>query len=261
MNKTERLDSVLELLSAHGEVDIEQLAEFLDVSAATVRRDLDSLATQKLATRTRGGARAQPVDYDLPLRYKRDVHSPEKQRIAAAASDLIAPGMVIGLSGGTTTTAIAIHLASRPDLDATGPVPSLTIVTNAINIAAQLAIRPHIKTVVTGGVVNTRSYELAGALAGILLSRLTIDIAFIGVNAIDPARGPAMHDEDEAGINLLMAQRARSTVIVTDSSKIGQTAFASLDSLSLNFTLITDTGITPTQRDAFTERNIDIIAV
>ena len=89
-----------------------------------------------------------------------------------------------------------------------GPQPNLTVVTNAINIAAQLAMRPQIKIVVTGGVVHARSYELVGPYTDVVLESVTLDIAFIGVNGIDPVFGPTMHDEREAAVNSLMARRA-----------------------------------------------------
>ena len=87
--------------------------ERLDVSQATIRRDFDQLAQQQMITRTRGGAVANGVSYDLPLRYKTAKHSAEKQRIGAAAAALVEPGMVVGLNGGTTTTEVARALAVR----------------------------------------------------------------------------------------------------------------------------------------------------
>ena len=169
-------------------------------------------------------------------------------------------GDVVGLSGGTTSTAVANVLSSRSDLMEPSPHPNLTVVTNAINIAAQLVMRPQIKTVVTGGVVQTRSYELVGPYSDVVLEKITLDIAFIGVNGIDPIFGATVHDEREASVNSLMARRATRAVIVADSSKIGRKAFATLGPKTLN-TLITDSGITAEQRAAFAEHGIDVIAV
>jgi DeoR family transcriptional regulator of aga operon len=259
MNRAERLNAVLDLLAEAGQVEVDDIVEKLDVSAATARRDLDALASQQLLTRTRGGAIGQSVAYDLPLRYKREQHAPEKLRIAQAASALVPRGAVVGLCGGTTSTAVASVLGARPDLLEPSPEPSLTVVTNAINIAAQLVMRPQIKTVVTGGVVHARSYELAGPYSDVVLERITMDIAFIGVNAIDPVVGAMVHDEGEATVNSLMARRATRAVVVADSSKIGRKAFAALGDTELLSTLITDDGITADQRAAFEAAGVEVI--
>jgi DeoR family transcriptional regulator of aga operon len=259
VNRSERLTAVLNLLAERGQVEVEGIVTQLGVSAATARRDLDALASQQLLSRTRGGATTQSVAYDLPIRYKREQHAPEKQRIAQAASALVNRGSVVGLCGGTTSTAVANALGSRADLMEVSPHPNLTVVTNAVNIAAQLVMRPQIKTVVTGGVVQTRSYELVGPYSEMILERITIDIAFIGVNGIDPVFGATVHDEVEASINSLMARRATRAVIIADSSKIGRTAFATLDAPKALTTLITDSGITDEQLAAFTDHGYEVI--
>lgn len=259
MNRAERLNAVLDLLAEAGQIEVDDIVAKLDVSAATARRDLDALASQQLLTRTRGGAIGQSVAYDLPIRYKREQHSPEKLRIAQAASALVPRGAVVGLCGGTTSTAVATVLGSRPDLMEASPHPSLTVVTNAINIAAQLVMRPQIKTVMTGGVVHARSYELVGPYSDVVLEKITMDIAFIGVNGIDPIVGATVHDEGEASVNSLMARRATRAVVVADSSKIGRKAFATLGGPKVLTTLITDDGITDEQRAAFVEHGMEVI--
>ncbi|MEO7016974.1 MAG: DeoR/GlpR family DNA-binding transcription regulator [Leifsonia sp.] len=259
MNRAERLNAVLDLLAESGQIEVDELVVKLDISAATARRDLDALASQQLLTRTRGGAVGQSVAYDLPVRYKREQHAPEKLRIAQAASALVPRGAVVGLVGGTTSTAVATVLGSRPDLMEPSPHPNLTVVTNAINIAAQLVMRPQIKTVVTGGVVHARSYELVGPYSDVVLEKITMDFAFIGVTGIDPVVGATVHDEGEASVNSLMARRATRAIIIADSSKIGRKAFATLSGARILNTLITDSGITDEQRAAFAEHGIEVI--
>jgi DeoR family transcriptional regulator of aga operon len=225
VDRVARWNSLLELLAAEGGLSIDDAAERLRVSGATIRRDLDGLAQQQLLTRTRGGALPSDVTYDLPLRDKTARHAAEKQQIATAAAGLVSPGDVVGLNGGTTTTEVARALSRRSDLqssDGTG----ITLVTNALNIAHELAVRPNIKIVVTGGVARPQSYELIGPLATRLLGELKLDIAILGVDALDAATGASAHHEGEASINSLMASRARRLVVVADGSKLGRTAFA-----------------------------------
>ncbi|MGG5172084.1 DeoR/GlpR family DNA-binding transcription regulator [Pseudarthrobacter sp. J1738] len=258
MNRTERLTAILDLLAESGQIEVEDIVTQLAVSPATARRDLDSLAKQRLLQRTRGGATTGSVSYDLPGRYNRDDHAVLKHQIAMAASALIEPGSVIGLSGGTTSTALAQVIATRDDLNAPANRPTLTVVTNAINIAAQLAVRPNIKIMVTGGILNPRSYELVGPYTDTIMQKVALDIAFIGVNGIDPELGPTINDEGEAMVNTEMARRAGSSYVLADSSKIGQRAFATMGGYQLR-NLITDSGISADSRAAFEAQGIRVI--
>jgi DeoR family transcriptional regulator of aga operon len=255
MNRANRLTAILDLLAVRGDVSVEELAERFDASAATIRRDLDSLSERRLLTRTHGGAVAQSVAYELPIRYKSHQRTSQKERIAQAASALVSPGAVVGLSGGTTTTAIATALAAREDLAEQG----LTVVTNAVNIAAQLATRPDFKVVVTGGVIHSRSYELVGPFVEQLLAGVSLDIAFIGVNALSTTGVASTHDEREAAVNRMMASRARRAVIVADSSKVGASAFASVGGSDLFPTLLTDDGLAPDDRSALREAGYEVV--
>ncbi|MEJ3403759.1 DeoR/GlpR family DNA-binding transcription regulator [Rathayibacter sp. YIM 133350] len=259
MNRAERLSAVLDLIAESGQVDVDAIVTRLAVSPATARRDLDALAEQQLLTRTRGGAVAHSVAYDLPIRYKNQQNAEAKAAIARAASAMVPRGAVIGLCGGTTSTAIADALMGRADIMEPAHDPGLTVVTNALNIAMQLAMRPQIKTVVTGGVVHARSYELVGSYADAVVGSITLDLVFIGVNGVDPIVGPTSHDEREAAVDALMATRATHAVIVADSSKIDKRAFAAIGPRRLFATIITDSGATREQRHRLEEAGYEVI--
>ncbi|MCX4510968.1 DeoR/GlpR family DNA-binding transcription regulator [Streptomyces sp. NBC_01619] len=257
MSRDARWKALLELLVEQGRLDVEEAAAALDVSAATIRRDFDQLAEQQMLVRTRGGAVVHGVSYELPLRYKTSRHAEEKHRISAAVAKLISPGEVVGFTGGTTTTEVARALAARPDL-ATGS-PALTIVTNALNIANELAIRPQFKIVVTGGVARPQSYELIGPLADGVLSQITLDVAVLGVNAFDVVHGAAAHDEDEAAINRLLCERAQRVVVAADSTKLGARAFARICATEEVDTLVTDAAVTEETAARFTEAGVTVV--
>ena len=259
VNRSLRLASLLELLAERGQLQVDEIVEELGISPATARRDLDTLSEQQLLARTRGGALSLEVAFDLPIRYKSEQNTEQKQAIAQAASALVSKDQVVGLCGGTTSTAIAMALGSRADISEAGGGTNLTIVTNAVNIASQLAMRPQIKTVLTGGVLNPRSYELVGPFTETTLQDLTIDIAFIGANGVDPEVGPTVHDELEAKVNSFMARRASRAVIVADSSKIGKRAFASINLARGYTTLITDKGITNEQLRQFSDSGLEVV--
>ncbi|WP_336644799.1 DeoR/GlpR family DNA-binding transcription regulator [Microbacterium sp. USHLN186] len=254
MKRAARLSAILDLLAAQGEVSVDELVEQFGASPATTRRDLDSLAERRLLTRTHGGAVAQSVAYELPIRYRSHHGTGAKEQIAALAASLVEPGWVVGLSGGTTTNAIATALAARDDLAEHG----LTVVTNAVNIAAQLAMRPEFKVVVTGGVIHARSFELVGPFVEQLLGGIRLDFAFIGVNGLSAASGATTHDEAEAAVNRLMAQRGARAAIVADASKIGRAAFAHVGGAELFPLVITDAAVTDAHREELTDAGFEV---
>ncbi len=201
MDRRARWKAILASLAVAERLSVEEVAERYDVSVATIRRDLDELAAQQLLVRTRGGAAVNGMAYDLPLRYKASHETAEKARIAAAVSGLVSPGAVVGINGGTTTTEVARALANGADsvLPAAGRTadtrlgPALTVLTNALNIACELVLHPHIKVVLTGGVAQPHSYELVGPLTEGVLDQVSLDVTILGVTALSADGGAQTH--------------------------------------------------------------------
>jgi DeoR family transcriptional regulator, aga operon transcriptional repressor len=252
MQQSQRLATILERLSSDGSVGVVDIARELAVSTATVRRDLQLLESQRLLGRTHGGAVPQGVLYELPLRYKSTRQAEEKRRIAAEAASRVADGWAIGLTGGTTTTEVARALVDRPQL---------TIVTNALNIAAEMAVRPNLKLVVTGGVARSESYELIGPLAAASLQSLNLDMVFLAVDGISPRAHLTNQHEGEAGINRALIERADRVTVVADSSKLGKVAFARICELSDVTELITDDQADPEQIEALQQQGLTVTTV
>jgi DeoR family transcriptional regulator, aga operon transcriptional repressor len=251
MRQSERLDSILERLSEDGSVAVTGLARTLGVSSATIRRDLELLESQRLLARTHGGAVSRDgVLYELPLRYRTGRHEAEKRRIAAAAATRLGDARAVGLTGGTTTTEVARRIAGR----------KLTVVTNAINIASELTVRPNLKLVVTGGRARPESYELVGPLADATLDALNIDVAFVGVDGASRA-GMTTHDDTEAHTNRRMIERARRVVVVCDASKIGRAALAVICPARDVDELITDGEADPAELDGLRAAGVNVIVV
>jgi DeoR family transcriptional regulator of aga operon len=262
MDRYSRLNTLLEMLAEHGKVDVDDAVVKLGVSPATVRRDLAHLHSQQLATRTHGGAVATSVSYDLPLRFKTSRFATEKGRIAHAAAALVPPGAVICLNGGTTTLEVGRAMAARADLAEAEPSrPQITVVTNAVNIASELLVRPHLKVVMTGGVVRSRSFELFGPLATKVIAELSIDITFLGVDGFDPVFGASAHSDAEAQTNAELMDAAARRIVVSDSSKLGFKAFARICEPNRVDMLVTDSGIDDSTRARFEDAGLEVLAV
>ena len=252
MRRNDRFSEIMRTLTDSGAVDVAVLAARLDVSEATIRRDLQLLEAQHMLTRTHGGAIASGVTYELPLRYKAARFHDEKIRIAHEAAARVLDNAVVGLTGGTTTTEVARALLGRPEL---------TVVTNAMNIAGELAIRSDLKLVVTGGTARPESYELVGPIAEAALEGMNLDLAIVGVDGITVREGLTTHHEVEARTNGTLLERARHVVAVADSSKLGLVAFARICPVTALDELITDVAAEPGAVTSLREAGVTVTVV
>ncbi|SDU80061.1 transcriptional regulator, DeoR family [Microlunatus sagamiharensis] len=250
MQRTERLDAILEQVGSAGRVDVAALAERLGVSGATVRRDLQALSRSQLLVRTHGGAVSQAAEDEVPAQVKAVLRQPEKRRIARAAAALVGEGAVVGLTGGSTTLELARVLRERR---------GLTVVTNSIDVASELAGRPGIRLVMIGGIVR-RSRELVGPAAETMLANYHLDLAFIGVDGLS-AEGCTTYDEMEATTDAAFLAQARRRLVVADSSKIGRVTFARISPLSGLTDLVTDRGAAPEALEPVRQAGVAVIAV
>jgi DeoR family transcriptional regulator of aga operon len=253
MRQEERMGLILEELAASGSLGVGEIAARLGVSTASIRRDLQLLEEQRLLSRTHGGAVANSTVYELPLRYRGGQHRDAKRRIAAAAAARVDEHVAaVALTGGTTTTEVARGLVDRQ---------GLTIVTNALNIAAELALRPNLKLIVTGGTARSESYELVGPLAEAALEGMTPDLAFVGVDGISADGGLTTHHEIEAHTNRVLVSRARRVVVVADGSKVGRVGFVRICAVSEVDELITDTSAAAAELRALSDAGVAVSSV
>ena len=249
LRRSERMSAILAALTESGSVHVGDLAERFAVSEATLRRDLAMLEEQRLLTRTHGGAVAQDLAYELPVRYRSGQQREAKRAIAAEAVTRVPAGpVVVGLTGGTTTSEVARQLSDRADL---------TIVTNALNIAMDLVLRPRLKLIVVGGVSRPQSYELVGPWAEEVIAAINLGIAFIGVDGIT-AEGITTHDETEARTNRMLLGRAQRVVVVADGSKVGRIMLARIAPLQNVHELVTDPSADPDQLAAIRRAGVEV---
>lgn len=259
MTQQQRLNALLELISERGNVAIAEISEALDVSAATARRDLTTLAEQRLVTRTHGGAAALGTGYELPLQYKIARQADAKLAIARAATELVSLGDSVGLNGGTTTSEVARALGRAERLTRGEGEFGVTIVTNALNIAYELSVRSHVKIVVTGGVARRQSYELIGSLVSNSLAEMALDIAILGVDGLSAQFGATTLHEGEAEVSQEFGKVAKRVVVVADSTKLGKTTFARICRLDQIDVLVTDLPVAAPLDDALAAAGVSVI--
>lgn len=249
----ERRRAILEILNREGRVLVPDLARQFRISQVTIRKDLESLHAQGRAHRTHGGAlpaQASALE-DPTLRQKEKLHRKEKLQIASEAARMVKEGQVVILDSGTTTTAIARALQDHENL---------TIITNAVNIAAELAGSPF-EVILTGGTLRRNSFSLVGPIAEETLRRLNADILFLGVDGFDVHYGLSTPNLLEAKVNRAMMEVARLSVAVCDSSKFGRRSLASIAPLSALQHVITDHGIPKSDLAALRKAGIEVTLV
>jgi DeoR family transcriptional regulator, aga operon transcriptional repressor len=230
----ERRRAIVDLLSRQGRVLVIELARQFETSQVTIRKDLEVLHSQGLVHRTHGGAlpaRDGALE-DPTLREKEKLHRHEKLRIADSAAQKVKEGQVLILDSGTTTTAIARALRN---------FQSLTIITNAVNIAADLA-GTAVEVILTGGTLRKNSFSLVGPIAEETLRRLSADLLFLGVDGFDVHYGLSTPNLLEAKVNRVMVEVAKRTVAVCDSSKFGRRSLSLIAPPSAMSEVITDRG-------------------
>lgn len=260
-DRSSRWRVLLELVSQSGQLTVAQAADQLQVSQATIRRDFSELAQQQLVTRTHGGVISASVTYNLPLKYRDNRHDAALDRVAHAAAQLVQPGQVVAFNGGLSTSNTARCLAARDDLPQSGPEPAFTVLTNALNIAADMVLRPYIRTVTLGGVARSHAYELTGPHAIEVLDHYWADLLFLGVDGLCAQHGATTEHAEEAGVNAKMTQRTDRVIVVATASKLGKRTFAAICPLTEIHTVVTDDAADPELLTEFSTQGVQLIVV
>jgi DeoR family transcriptional regulator, aga operon transcriptional repressor len=249
----ERRRAILDLLGRQGRVLVPELSRHFETSQVTIRKDLDLLHAHGMVHRTHGGAlpsRDGALE-DPTLREKEKLHRQKKLHIAASAVSMVREGQVIILDSGTTTTAIARALRS---------FQNLTIITNAVNIAAELA-GTAVEVILTGGTLRKNSFSLVGPIAEETLRRLSADLLFLGVDGFDVHYGLSTPNLMEAKVNRVMVEVAKRTVAVCDSSKFGRRSLSLIVPTSALQEVITDRGAPKSDLSVLKQARIEVTLV
>jgi len=249
----ERRRAILDLLQREKRVLVGDLAKQFQTSQVTIRKDLEVLHVRGLIQRTHGGAlpAREGALEDPTLLEKERLHRKEKLRIAAAAVRLVSEGQVVILDSGTTTTEIARALRN---------FKNLTVITNGVNIAAELA-SSSIEVILTGGVVRKNSFSLVGPIAEETLRRLSADILFLGVDGFDVRYGLSTPNLLEAKVNRIMTEIAKRTIAVCDSSKFGRRSLSLIVPPTSLQQVITDKGIAKSDLQVLKNAGIEVTLV
>lgn len=205
----QRDERILSLLEGRELVSVGELADRVGVSAVTLRKDLDRLARSAVLERVRGGARLRSAE-EGPLAERLGHRVGAKRAVARRAAELVTADAVIAIDSSSTGYYLALELADRSDV---------TVVTNSLRVASQLAERAGPAIVVLGGTVRRTSYSTVGFPAELLRGYGRIDLAFLGVSALSPEQGLLERSYSEAETKRAIASAADRVIGLFDSSK------------------------------------------
>jgi DeoR/GlpR family transcriptional regulator of sugar metabolism len=231
MKAADRHRAILDLVLTR-DANVEQLSEALGVSEATVRRDLTMLAKERRLVRTYGGATALVGAHEpeASLEERKSTQREQKEAIAQAAALHVKDGDTVLLDGGTTCAALARHLSAHRDLH---------VVTNNLLAVMTLANVPGMRITLIGGDLRASSMSTLGPLAELVLSRLSVDLAFLGADGVAADFGLCEASAEQAYLKDCIIRRAASVVVLADADKLGRARQQHWTPLERDWRLIT----------------------
>ncbi len=248
MLTSQRKQHILDVLKREGQVIAKQVSQELGLSEDTIRRDLRELAAEGLLQRVHGGALpASPAVADFSVR--QEIYADEKAVIGRAAAQLIKPGQVVILDGGTTALQIARHLPRSL---------RATIVTHSARTALELVEHPDIEIILIGGRLFKHSIVSVGAVALEAISHIRADMYFMGVTGIHPEAGLSTGDLEEAYVKYALHKSAAETIVLASGEKLGAASQYVITALSEVSALVVEQSVSDETLRPYTDLGLTI---
>lgn len=228
---TERQQHILAHLDRNGRASVFELSQMFGVSEVTIRADLQTLAAQNLIVRTHGGAVLAPRDPVLSLTLRSQQQVAEKQRIGAAAAELVEGGDAVFLDASSTSLTLAHALRNRRDL---------TILTHSLVVAQSMLEAPGVTVVMTGGTVQRETVSLMGTEGLAILRKYNLKTGFFGAHGLSFPEGLTDVSAGEAEVKRQVVAMCRQVVALIDATKwgrVGPASFARPEDLTI---IVTD---------------------
>lgn len=251
MLKEERHKIILDRIRDDGQVTVARLSELLDVSEVTIRRDLRDLDERGKLQRAHGGAvatrRAPP---EAPVVGRMDQARAFKECIGQCTASLIGDGEAVFIGSGSTAAYVARHLVDRENL---------TVVTNALTVANELATAQGVTVVMTGGMMRRSELSLVGHITELALHEVRVDKVILGIRAISLEAGLTNDYLPEVMTDRTIIDMAPQLIAVADHTKFNTRAAAYIAPVARITTLVTDDGISVDTVAALEAMGVEVI--
>jgi DeoR family transcriptional regulator of aga operon len=235
MMAEERRTQILQILRSAGRVRVNELASQFNTSAVTIRNDLNELAQRGLVQRSHGGAMLpDSIMRESPVNERLKANAEEKRRIGAMAASMINDGETIILDSGTTTLEIARQIKKKRGLQ---------IITNGVNIAAELLDARDSEVFIVGGTVRGESASISGRFTEEMFDQFSADKLFLSGAGCDLDFGVSGANLEETMVNRAMLRIAREIILVADASKFSKRSMSRIAPFSEIDTIISDTSL------------------
>jgi DeoR/GlpR family transcriptional regulator of sugar metabolism len=249
--KEERQQLILEAVKDHRQATVGDLSRRFDVSEVTIRRDLREMAAQGMLRRAHGGAvLAVLASPEPPVVQRMERAENCKTCIGRAAAALVSDGDSIFIGSGSTTTQVARHLVDREDL---------TVVTNALTIATELATARGVTVVVTGGMMRPSELSLVGHITEQSLREVRVDKVILGMRAISLEAGMTHDYLPEVMTDRTIIEMAPELIVVADHTKFGRIASGYVAPVERVTTLVTNSDTDPETLTRLRQMGIQVI--
>jgi DeoR/GlpR family transcriptional regulator of sugar metabolism len=249
--KEERLDRIVRHLYQQEQMSVPELSTLLNVSPATIRRDIEQLVAKGLATRTHGGiVLPESAKLDHPVFQRRYLHADEKCSIGRTAAQLIHDDETVFLGSGSTVMEVAEHLKGKRNL---------TVITNSLPVCNLLAKETGISLVMTGGFLRSTELSLIGHIVETSLADLRADKAVMSIQGVHLQHGLTNNDPAETMVDRTIFAFAPALVLLADHTKLNKTKASFVAELSVVNTLITDRNAPTDFLEELERMGIDVI--
>ena len=229
----QRREEILGRVHKRGYVTVKELTADYGVDSSTIRRDLDTLAGLGLVARSHGGATAPVEPPEVPYDEKVERNVAQKRAIARRVARLVPHGSSLLLDSGSTTLEVARALRQHR---------GMTVVTNDLRVAAEIANQGDVRLIVLGGEVLPTVYTLMSERAVDMVKEFHVDYAVMGADAID-AQGITNTNSNEVSMKRAMIRAAEHVLVVADSSKFDRSALVRIVGLDAVERIVTDDGL------------------
>ncbi|MGI9318109.1 MAG: DeoR/GlpR family DNA-binding transcription regulator [bacterium] len=248
MLKEERKEAILKDVELHNRVLLADLAESLDVSIDTARRDVKELDTDGKLRKVHGGAVS--LGFNSLVARNTDVFAlEEKMTIAEKALDMVREGSVIFIDGGTTCIEFARMLPA--DI-------SITCFTFSIPVAHVLMTKPNIETIFIGGKIDPEAQITIGLETARQFGELEVDFSFIGTGYVDPVRGLTEFSWDVVQMKKAVIAASKKSVLLCISQKLNSHHRYKTCDLSAIHTMITELDPSHNRLNLFRDQELQL---
>ena len=249
----ERQEHIVRIVEEHGRARVSDLVVQFHVSGVTIRKDLMVLEAEGRLLRTHGGAitltRNRP---ELSFEIRERLQADEKQRIGAAGAALVHDGESIVMDASTTALSVARQLKARRNWS------QLTVITNGLRLASELAGHPGITVLMLGGRVRWEAFSVVGDLGDGLFSRINVQKAFVGAAGFTPESGLADATDEEAQIKRAMVAATHEVIAIVDHTKWERAAFATFCPTDRINIVLTDPAAPAEMVQLLKDRGVDV---